>query len=181
MKMKQLTAVVFLSMAILVFWSNRVSAFTLRDAGDVGQFIPTTVALTLIADKKDIEGLKQLGLSSGSGAAVAYGLKYGLNIKRPNGHNYSMPSGHAWFAFNGAEFIRKRYGWKWGVPMYAVSAMVGYSRVEAGVHRPQDVVVAAAIPLVSNYFFTDAFEKYHFSVTPLVDTHSAGIALDVRW
>ncbi|SDZ06263.1 hypothetical protein [Nitrosomonas sp. Nm33] len=41
--------------------------------------------------------------------------------------------------------MRKRYGWKYGMPVYAVALFVAYSRVEPEQHHAHDVVAGAAI------------------------------------
>jgi len=33
-----------------------------------------------------------------------------------------MPSGHTAISFSPAEFLRKRYGWEWGLPGYAAAS-----------------------------------------------------------
>lgn len=153
----------------------------IKTGGDVGQYIPTATALLLIVKNADFEGLKQFSLASASGAAVAYSLKYGLDVQRPNGGHNSMPSGHAWFAFNGAEFVRKRYGWTWGIPLYMVAGFTGYSRVAVNAHRPQDIVAAGGIALVTNYFFTDRFEKNNIALAPFTTHNAAGLMLSFCW
>ncbi|MBI2383795.1 MAG: phosphatase PAP2 family protein [Gammaproteobacteria bacterium] len=82
---------------------------------------------------------------------VTYGLKYGVQEQRPNGAGESFPSGHTSISFAGAEFIRKQYGWGWGVPAYLAASYVGWSRVESGNHWTHDVLAGAAIGILSNH------------------------------
>lgn len=82
---------------------------------------------------------------------AVYGLKYSVDAKRPNGSDHSFPSGHTAASFMGAEFIRKEYGWGWGVPAYMAASYVGWSRVVSGNHWPRDVFAGAAIGILSNY------------------------------
>jgi membrane-associated phospholipid phosphatase len=82
-----------------------------------------------------------------------------VNAERPNGGGQSFPSGHASVSFSSAEFLRKRYGWGWGLPAYALASFVAYSRVEAGKHYTRDVVAGAALGGACSYLFTDAFVK----------------------
>ena len=42
--------------------------------------------------------------------------KYSLDERRPNGGKESFPSGHTSISFSAAEFMRKGYGWEYGVP-----------------------------------------------------------------
>jgi membrane-associated phospholipid phosphatase len=97
-----------------------------------------------------------LGLALGRTIAVSYGLKYAVQEERPNGEdNRSFPSGHTAVTFAGAEFIRKHYGWGYGVPAYAAATFVGWSRVATDDHWGHDVAVGAAIGILSNYDFGD--------------------------
>jgi len=82
---------------------------------------------------------------------LTYGLKYGVNAERPNGGGQSFPSGHTSIAFASAEFMRKEYGWGWGIPAYLVASYVGWSRVESEKHWPRDVWAGAAIGVLSNH------------------------------
>ncbi|WP_205527246.1 phosphatase PAP2 family protein [Solimonas sp. K1W22B-7] len=84
---------------------------------------------------------------------ATYGLKYAVDAERPNGGPRSFPSGHTASAFMGAEFIRKEYGWGWGVPAYLTAGWVGYSRVETHNHYWRDVVAGALIGVASNHDF----------------------------
>ncbi|TDU28488.1 PAP2 superfamily protein [Panacagrimonas perspica] len=86
---------------------------------------------------------------------ATYGLKYSIDAKRPNGGGQSFPSGHSAAAFMGAEFIRKGYGFGWGVPAYLAAGWVGYTRVESHNHYWRDVLGGAAVGIASNYDFDD--------------------------
>jgi hypothetical protein len=93
-----------------------------------------------------------LMLAMGRTLAATYALKYSVNEQRPNGEDsHSFPSGHAAVTFAGAEFIRKEYGWWWGVPAYITAGFVGFSRVNAKEHYTIDVVSGAAIGVLSNH------------------------------
>lgn len=90
-------------------------------------------------------------LAIGRTELATYSLKYSINSERPNGSGQSFPSGHTSIAFAGAEFIRKQYGWWWGVPSYLAASYVGWSRVETKNHWTTDVVAGAAIGILSNH------------------------------
>ena len=93
-----------------------------------------------------------LMLAMGRTLLATYTLKYSVNEERPNGEDsHSFPSGHTSVSFAGAEFIRKEYGWGWGIPAYLAAGFVGYSRVNAREHYSWDVVTGAAIGILSNH------------------------------
>jgi membrane-associated phospholipid phosphatase len=54
----------------------------------------------------------------------------------------SFPSGHTAAAFAFATGAGQELAWA-GPPLYALAALVGYSRVHTGVHYPLDVIVGA--------------------------------------
>jgi membrane-associated phospholipid phosphatase len=54
----------------------------------------------------------------------------------------SFPSGHTAAAFAFATGAGQEFAWA-GPPLYALAALVGYSRVHTGVHYPLDVIVGA--------------------------------------
>ena len=90
-------------------------------------------------------------LAVGRTELATYSLKYSIDSERPNGGGQSFPSGHTSIAFAGAEFMRKQYGWKWGVPSYLAASYVGWSRVETRNHWASDVFAGAAIGILSNH------------------------------
>jgi undecaprenyl-diphosphatase len=54
----------------------------------------------------------------------------------------SFPSGHTAAAFAFATGAGREIPWA-GPPLYAIAALVGYSRVHTGVHYPLDVIAGA--------------------------------------
>src|SRR6266568_5413718 len=143
----------------------------IQTAGDVLQFVLPATAGGLTLGYHDGQGALQLGESLGVTLGVTYALKYTIDERRPNGGSQSFPSAHTSISFAAAEFMRKRYGWEYGVPAYAAASFVAYSRVEARDHYPHDVIAGASIGIVSSYIFTkpykgwrveaDAGEKYY--------------------
>ena len=73
-------------------------------------------------------------------------VKVAVGRERPNGQdNKSFPSGHTSNAFALAAVAERHYGWKIGVPAYAVASLVGASRLEQDKHYLSDVVAGAAL------------------------------------
>jgi membrane-associated phospholipid phosphatase len=129
----------------------------LTRTGDVMAYVLPATALGLTAYHRDGAGAWQLGQSAAIGMATTFALKYTVNARRPNGDPYSFPSGHATMAFASAEFMRVRYGWKFGLPAYLFASFVGYSRVHANLHYYRDVIVGAAIGVASSFLTTTSF------------------------
>jgi membrane-associated phospholipid phosphatase len=124
-------------------------------AGDILAGVLPAAAAGMTVYLKDWTGTKQFGESVLLNEGVTWILKYTVKERRPNGEDYhSFPSSHTSISCASAEFMRKRYGWLFGVPMYAASAFVGYSRIESKHHYPRDVAAGAAIGMLSSFIFT---------------------------
>ncbi len=169
-------ALVFLAM-IISGWTCEAQADGIQRAGDVLQVALPAAGLTATLALRDREGTCQLAKSFATTMAVTYALKYSLDTKRPSGGRHSFPSGHTSAAFAGAGFIQQRYGWKYGLPSYALAGFVGYSRVHADRHYWHDVLAGAAIGIGSNLIFTSRYEKANVVVVPVDSGLAVGVSL----
>ncbi len=81
----------------------------------------------------------------GTTAIVTYGLKHLIDAPRPDGTGYdSFPSTHAATAFAAAAMAADRNP-EQAPYWYAGASLIAYSRVRLDRHRPQDVIVGAAL------------------------------------
>jgi membrane-associated phospholipid phosphatase len=151
----------------------------IQTAGDVLQFVLPATAAGLTLGYRDGTGALQFGESAGLTLGATYGLKYAVNETRPNGGGQSFPSAHSSISFCSAEFMRKRYGWEYGIPAYAAASFVAYSRVESREHYAHDVVAGAAIGIVSSYIFTRPYKGWHVQAD--ADAHYYGVRLSRSW
>ena len=104
-------------------------------------------------------GTSQFSKTLASTIVATYVLKLVIKKERPNGENFnSFPSGHTSIAFTSAAFLQKRYGWKVGVPAYALASYVGYSRIKANKHDVWDVLAGAAVGTGLAYLFTKPYK-----------------------
>jgi membrane-associated phospholipid phosphatase len=150
-------------LAVLLFLSSSLAAYAddaIETAGDILQFVLPGTAAGMTLLRWDGQGAVQFGESAGVTIGATYGLKYAVHETRPNGGSHSFPSGHTSISFCSAEFIRKRYGWEYGVPAYALASFVAYSRVEAGAHYPHDVIAGAGIGIASSFIFTRPYKGW---------------------
>jgi hypothetical protein len=66
-------------------------------------------------------------------------LKYSIRRVRPDDTSFSFPSGHTAVSFASATVLQRHFGWKIGVPAYALASYVGASRIQAKRHYFSDV------------------------------------------
>ena len=137
------------------------TAATIGEIGDWIQILIPLSALVYSTAIGDWEGNKQLLYAVGASTATTEILKFTIAEERPNApensRGRSFPSGHTSFAFSGAGYWQRRYGWYIGAPMYAAASFVGYSRVAVKKHNWLDVGVGAALGIGFNYLFTSRY------------------------
>ncbi len=149
-------------------------------AGDVLALLIPATAYSSTYVYGDEEGRKQFYKSFLSSAVATGVLKYSINKKRPeNNGKHSFPSGHTSIAFQGAAFIHKRYGLKYGIPAYIAASYVGWSRVDSKQHFTSDVVAGAAIGALSSYYFTTPYKN--LSIKPVSDRNTLGVSVSYQW
>ena len=113
--------------------STHAQSRTIETTGDVLLFTLPATALTTSLIIKDYEGTWQFAKSALLNQAVTIGLKYATGKSRPNNNGErAFPSGHTSTTFQSAAFIQKRYGWKYGIPAYALAGFTGYN--EKNIH-----------------------------------------------
>jgi membrane-associated phospholipid phosphatase len=155
------------------FVQARIDGIT--NTGDVMAYVLPAAAFGLTAYYKDAEGAREFGKSAAITMAVTFGLKYAINSRRPNGDPHSFPSGHAAITFASAEFMRQRYGWKYGIPAYVFASFVGYSRVRAHQHYFRDVVAGAAIGIFTTNRMSRPFQGWQ--IQPTLKTGFRGVSM----
>ena len=151
----------------------------IETAGDVLSYVLPATAAGMTLAHRDGKGLFQFGEAAAVTVGAAHGLKLTVDEKRPNGESSSFPSMHASISFSSAEFIRKRYGWEYGVPAYLTAMFVAYSRVESDEHYTHDVIAGALIGMVSSYIFTTPFNG--LQIQPDASGKYWGMRLSYDW
>ncbi len=156
---------------------------TMRTTGDVFAVAIPSACLISTLVLEDWDGLKQGALAGITSVGLTFALKELTNKERPDlSDNKSFPSMHSAVSFTGAAFIQKRYGWKWGIPAYAVAGFVGWSRVYGKKHDWWDVAAGASIGIASAYLFTKPFaRKYNLSIAPSASQHHVGLYASLRF
>lgn len=160
--MKSQPSLVFVM--FLIFFPSFCSADAIRTVGDVLQYASPATAFGLTGFKHDKQGAIELIKSYALSVGVTYALKLSIHEQRPDGGDRSFPSAHTNAVFTSAEFLRVRYGLKWGIPFYAAGVFEGYSRVESKEHYVHDVIAGAAIGIVSSHLFTHSYHGWNASI-----------------
>ena len=113
----------------------------------------------------------------GMSLVITHSLKRIINKERPNGGDYSFPSGHTSAAFTGAAFIERKYGFKYGIPSYLLASYVGWTRIQANKHDKWDVLGGAIIGIGSAYIFTKPFKNTELAIGYLEKTPTLNLTI----
>jgi membrane-associated phospholipid phosphatase len=103
-------------------------------------------------------------------------IKMSVGRGRPDGTQYSFPSGHSSVSFATATVLQRHLGWKVGVPAYGLAAYVAASRVQVKRHFLSDVTFGAAIGIVSARAVTVGRGNARFAVAPAPTAGGAGVS-----
>lgn len=165
---------IFLSLSFISNLSAQKKA--VETSGDIIYYATPVFCLATTLLKKDYIGTKQLVFSAVTAVGVSYILKHTIRKERPDGSNHrAFPSGHATVTFQGASFLQRRYGWKFGIPAYLLSGYVVWGRTYCDKHDWWDILCGAAIGVGSSYIFTKPYGRSHISLSPTVIGKRAGI------
>jgi membrane-associated phospholipid phosphatase len=108
--------------------------------------------------------------------ATTQGIKYIAGRTRPDGTDRSFPSGHTSSAFATATVLQRHYGWKVGIPAYALASYVGASRLHANKHYLSDVAFGAALGIIAGRTVTVGIGSTKFALAPMAAQGGVGIA-----
>lgn len=146
-------------------------------AGDVLTGVIPIGAFFYTYKYDDDEGRKQFYWCIGANEVLNSVARLAFNQtylgERPNGNEYAFPSGHVGFISSAAGFLYLRYGWEYGLPAYAATAYVAYTRVETDHHRWRDVVAAAALAQTVAFFTVTA--KKEPEIVPVLGPGYVGL------
>jgi len=110
--------------------------------------------------------------------AVTQTTKFATQRQRPDSASANaFPSGHTSASFATATSLTYAYGWKVGLPFYAMAAFTGLTRLADNAHWLSDVVAGATVGIL----FGRSSLRHHWSVAPMViDDGGAGSGLVVK-
>jgi membrane-associated phospholipid phosphatase len=162
------------AIAAAILWIIPVDAFaftpntaplssTEKNIETAGQIIAIALPATaagIAYFKDDRMGLAQLAAESILTVGTAYALKNFVREERPNGSDFhSFPSDTTALAASGSSFLWRRYGWEYGLPAFAMTEFVSYSRVQARQHHWYDTVASSGIAFGYSYLLGTRYKQ----------------------
>ena len=107
-------------------------------------------------------------------------IKFSVGRTRPDGSSQtSFPSGHSATTFATATVLQRHYGWKAGVPAYAVAGYVAASRLADNKHYLSDVLFGAALGIVGGRAVTLNIRGSEFALSPMFVPGGAGVQISL--
>lgn len=143
-----------------IILAHKLFAFEHEKTGDIIRALLPITAYGTTLYLEDKEGQVEFYKSFTSNVALTYALKYVINRERPNGEDYSFPSGHTSVCFQASTFIHKRYGFSYAIPAYLLASFVGYGRVKTDEHYIGDVLAGALVGSLSSLYFTTQYKGF---------------------
>ena len=110
-------------------------------------------------------------LAQGMTAAI----KMTARRTRPDGEQFSFPSGHASVTFASATVLHRDLGWTVGVPAFGVATYVAASRIHEKRHFFSDVAFGAAVGIVAGRTVTLGHGDARFAVGPMAAPGGGGV------
>ena len=108
--------------------------------------------------------------------AMTQGIKMATRRTRPDGTSLSFPSGHTSSAFASATVLQRHFGWKAGVPAYALATYVATSRMEQNRHFLSDVTFGAVLGIVAGRTVTVGRGDARFAIAPVATSGGGAVA-----
>ena len=109
--------------------------------------------------------------------ALTAAMKTTVGRTRPDGTQYSFPSGHAAVTFASATVLQRNLGWKAGMPAYAVAGWVAASRIQVKRHFLSDVTFGAALGITAGRAVTIGRGNHRFALAPAAVPGGGAVSL----
>lgn len=138
--------------------------------GQVALQIPVAIGWWTIGhlagSPRDADAGRDLLRAQISAVSWTYAFKYAVDRTRPNGDPRSFPSGHASSTFATAMVLQEHYGWKLGVPAFAMASYTATSRIADHKHWASDVVFGAFLGATSGRTVTLRLRRARLAMVP---------------
>ena len=108
-----------------------------------------------------------------------YVVKYAVGRTRPNGDPRSFPSGHAAASFATAMVLQEHYGWKLGLPFFAIATYTAASRIVDNKHWASDVTFGAFMGMASGRTVTMHVRNSRIAIGPVAVPRGGAVMVTV--
>jgi membrane-associated phospholipid phosphatase len=102
--------------------------------------------------------------------ATTFALKHAVRRPRPDGEPRSFPSGHAAGTFAAATVIQRHFGLKAAIPAFTAAVVISGARLQANSHYPTDLIMGAALGVLSGRAATFELGRRRVSLSPSLST-----------
>lgn len=102
------------------------------------------------------------------------GMKASFRRERPEGGGFAFPSGHTTVSFASATVLQHHFGWRAGIPVYALASYVAVSRVQMKRHYLSDVAFGAALGIAIGRSVTIG-RTHRLQVSPMATDGGGGV------
>jgi membrane-associated phospholipid phosphatase len=155
----------------------------IETAGTAVAIAMPLVAAAITIRKGDRMGLAQLATETLLTVGTAYALKNIVRERRPDGSDFqSFPSDTTALSASGSSYLWGRYGWEYGLPAFAATQFVSYSRIQAKKHHWYDTLASSALAAGYGYVLTTPFTKRRNITTGMTATpDSVYVQMSYRW
>jgi membrane-associated phospholipid phosphatase len=104
-------------------------------------------------------------------------LKFTVQRTRPNGDNYSFPSGHSAATFAFASVLERHFGYRFAWPTVAIASYVAASRLHDNVHYLSDVVFGAGLGTAVGWTVVGRHGRDSYAIVPAIGPHTVTFTL----
>jgi membrane-associated phospholipid phosphatase len=112
--------------------------------------------------------------------ATTFALKHAIRRPRPDGEARSFPSGHAAGTFAAATVVQRHYGLKGAIPAYTAATLISGARLQANSHYATDIILGAAVGILSGRAATFEIGRRRVSLSPAVTAGGVLVAGTIR-
>ena len=156
---------------------------TIADVGTGFAIALPVIATGVTVFKHDRAGAAELLVTTLLSMGTVYALKNIVHEERPDGSGmHAFPSENTALAASSADFLWGRYGWSYGLPAFAASSFVSFSRTQAKKERWYDTATSSVIAAVFSLSITKRFKQRYNIRTQLSAAPNGGFAsLSYEW
>jgi len=106
-------------------------------------------------------------------------LKYTTQRMRPDGEEFSFPSGHAAGTFAAATVLQRHFGLKAALPAYTVATLISTARLQANSHYPTDIIMGAAFGIFAGRSATMELASHRIRMAPVISPGGVAIMASI--